>query len=213
MKKVKILNLYPGIGGNRKLWGEDHDITSVELNPEIANEYKRRFPNDNVIIGDAHEYLLRHYKEFDFIWGSPPCPTHSTLVFSNEIKFYNESNMSYPDMKLYQEIILLKSFAPKNCRWVIENVKPFYDYLIPPTKILARHPFWSNFPIYDKVFDNNQVVSEIEGNKTVYGFNIKDTDIKDKRRTLRNLVNPEIGKYILDCAMNKNEETEQLKLF
>lgn len=33
---MKILNLYAGIGGNRKLWGNEHDITAVELRPEIA---------------------------------------------------------------------------------------------------------------------------------------------------------------------------------
>jgi DNA (cytosine-5)-methyltransferase 1 len=29
---MRILNLYAGIGGNRKLWGDDHEITAVELN-------------------------------------------------------------------------------------------------------------------------------------------------------------------------------------
>ena len=29
---MKILNLYAGIGGNRKLWGDEHEITAVELN-------------------------------------------------------------------------------------------------------------------------------------------------------------------------------------
>lgn len=27
---MKILNLYAGIGGNRKLWGDDHEVTVVE---------------------------------------------------------------------------------------------------------------------------------------------------------------------------------------
>lgn len=73
MKKYKILNLYAGIGGNRKKWGDDYDITAVELNEEVANVYNRYFPNDKIIIGDAHEYLLKHVNEFDFIWASPPC--------------------------------------------------------------------------------------------------------------------------------------------
>ena len=38
---MKILNLYAGIGGNRKLWGKEHDITAVELRPEIAAIYQR----------------------------------------------------------------------------------------------------------------------------------------------------------------------------
>ena len=32
---MKILNLYAGIGGNRKLW-KDVQVTAVELNSEIA---------------------------------------------------------------------------------------------------------------------------------------------------------------------------------
>ena len=32
---MKILNLYAGLGGNRKKW-EGHEITAVELNPAIA---------------------------------------------------------------------------------------------------------------------------------------------------------------------------------
>ena len=76
---MKILNLYAGIGGNRKLWGNDHEITAIELRPEIAAIYQDFFPNDHVIVGDAHLYLLEHYREFDFIWSSPPCQTHSRI--------------------------------------------------------------------------------------------------------------------------------------
>ena len=41
-------------------------------NEKIAKIYKYNFPNDNIIVTDAHEYLLNHFKEFDFIWSSPP---------------------------------------------------------------------------------------------------------------------------------------------
>jgi len=76
---MKILNLYAGIGGNRKLWGNAHKVTAIEIDPKIAEIYQEFFPKDTVIITDAHQYLLEHYKEFDFIWNSPPCPTHSKL--------------------------------------------------------------------------------------------------------------------------------------
>lgn len=72
---MKILNLYAGIGGNRQFWGNEHKITAVELIPEIAEVYQRRFPND-IIIGDATKFLEKNYKEFDFIWASPPCQSH-----------------------------------------------------------------------------------------------------------------------------------------
>lgn len=64
---MKILNLYAGIGGNRKLWGNDDEITAVEFDEQIAKIYQDNFPNDKVVIGDAHQYLLEHFREFDFI--------------------------------------------------------------------------------------------------------------------------------------------------
>ena len=68
--------------------------------------YQERFPNDIVIIADAHQYLLDHYREFDFIWTSPPCPTHSRVRFSQKNKDYYKAQ--YPSMVLYEEIIFLK---------------------------------------------------------------------------------------------------------
>lgn len=75
---MKVLNLYACLGGNRLLW-KDCEVTAVELDPELARLYQERFPDDKVIVTDAHQYLLDHYKEFDFIWSSPPCPTHSKV--------------------------------------------------------------------------------------------------------------------------------------
>ena len=106
--KIKILNLYACLGGNRYKWNEvaDIEVTAVELDPDIAKLYKERFPNDIVIIEDAHQYLLNHYKDFDFIWSSPPCPTHSKARYWGFGK--NGLKPCYPDMKLYEEIIFLK---------------------------------------------------------------------------------------------------------
>lgn len=50
---MKILNLYAGIGGNRKLWGNEHDITAVEMNESSAKIYQELFPKDKVIVGNA----------------------------------------------------------------------------------------------------------------------------------------------------------------
>ncbi len=111
---MKVLNLYAGIGGNRRLW-EGVEVTAVELNPEIAKIYQDFFPNDKVVVGDAHQYLLDHYKEYDFIWSSPPCPTHS------RINTDGQRDMRYPDMTLYQQIIALSNNW-YNGYWVVENV-------------------------------------------------------------------------------------------
>ena len=57
---VRVLNLYACLGGNRLLW-ENCQVTAVELDQELARLYKDRFPNDNVVIADAHQYLLEHF--------------------------------------------------------------------------------------------------------------------------------------------------------
>jgi DNA (cytosine-5)-methyltransferase 1 len=138
---LRILNLYAGIGGNRKLWGNQHQITAVEYDPRVAAVYASLFPNDTVIVSDAHEYLLEHFNEFDFIWSSPPCPTHSRL--RKQVSMNNGSKAIFPDMKLYEEILFLEGYYKGY--WVVENVVPYYEYLIKPTIMLGRHPYWTNF--------------------------------------------------------------------
>ena len=208
---MKILNLYCGIGGNRKLWGDSHEITAVEFNKDIAGVYQDLFPNDRVVIGDAHQYLLDHYKEFDFIWGSPPCPTHSDIRRCGVHR--GQYPAKYPDMKLYEEIILLMHFAPKETKWCIENVKPYYRRPLIPAKELHRHLFWTNFDITYRDFPDKRIHSDISGSSEVYGFNLDKYKISNKRKILRNMVNPEIGLHILNEAMGKRGKTfDQLSL-
>lgn len=193
---MKILNLYAGIGGNRKLWGDEHEITAVENVPEIAQIYKDYFPKDTVIIGDAHEYLRQHFREFDFIWASPPCPTHSVLQMT---RYYDE-NLKYPDMTLYQEIIWLQTFFKG--KWVIENVKPYYKPLIPPTFTLERHCYWSSDFIMDCGNTDDaytEIRDDIHAMEKEYGYDLsKYRGTTDIRKTLRNAVKPEDGKYIFE---------------
>lgn len=211
-EKMKVLNLYAGIGGNRKLW-ENVDVTSVEYNEEIAMIYKDHFPNDEVIIGDAHEYLLKNYKRFDFVWASPPCPSHS------KIRLMASKNGSYepifPDMTLWQEIIFLKGFF--DGKFCIENVIPYYEPLVKPTIELERHLFWTNFNIQKWVFEKEETrIVHVSANDIRYGYDLKKYNIKhDKVKILRNMVNPEIGKFILEQARGiiRAETSAQHSLF
>ena len=201
---MKILNLYAGIGGNRHLWGDEHDITAVEINSEIAGIYKSKFPNDKVIITDAHYYLLEHYKEFDFIWSSPPCPTHSKLCYSQNTK-------QYTDVTLYQQIILLKSWFKG--KYVIENVIPYYDYLVEPSFIIGRHPFWSNFNVENLEVKNIDISRSTTKELSDY-LGIPIPRYK-AGVTLRNSVEPKTGLHIINSALGiiNESKVEQDKLF
>lgn len=208
---MKILNLYAGIGGNRKLWGNDHEITAVEINPEIATIYQDFYPNDTVIVGDAHQYLLDHLKEFDFIWSSPPCQSHSKMV-----KATRHDINKYPDMSLYQEIILLQGLFKG--KYVVENVKPYYTPLIKPSLELGRHLVWSNFDIDYietpklKGFINRGTLKDAEILKQWLGLNYKGSIYYENNhcpcQVLRNCVHPKIGKHILDSFFNTFDEEE-----
>ena len=208
---MKILNLYAGIGGNRKLWGDEHEIIAVEYDQEIAKVYQDYYPNDTVIVTDAHEYLLNYYKEFDFIWSSPPCPTHSDIRRCGVRK--GQYPALYPDMKLYQEIILLRHFVKKGGLFCIENVIPYYQPLIEPDVKLHRHFYWCNFHISNYKVVDKRKHNDISGSSSVYGFNIANTDIKEKRKSLRNMVDPELGLHILNCASGLKMNIKQMPLF
>lgn len=196
---TKVLNLYASIWWNRKL-RTDVEVTAVEREQERADYYKQQFPNDTVIVWDAHDYLLKHYKEFDFIRASPPCPTHSRLVFSNETRMYPIWRMKYPDMWLYQEIILLKTWALPETKRVIENVIPYYEPLIKWYTILERHFFWSNFFIPNFVISSDRKHHDIKIDSTTYWFDLSWTNIKNKRKCLRDLVNPELALHIFEAS-------------
>jgi len=135
----RVLNLCAGVGGNRKDW-KDCQVTAVENDEKIAKVYQKLFSNDTVIVGDAYQYLKENYQNFDFVWISPPCQKHSKMMKATRHKVAD-----YPDFKLYEVIIFLQHFFKG--KWVVENVKPYYEPLIKPTAEIGRHLFWSNFPI------------------------------------------------------------------
>jgi len=195
---MKVLNLYAGIGGNRKFW-KDVDVTAVEIEPKIAKIYQEFFPDDKVIVTDAHQFLLEHYDDgWDFIWSSPPCPTHSRIRNIAGVGC-GQNKPVYPDMRLYAEIIFLNqvyntsgtSFDGKFC---VENVASYYEPLIKPL-IVGRHYFWTNFHITPYKLDTR---GHMESNDVL--MDIKGFDVNDKT-LLRNCTEPELGEHIFNCGV------------
>jgi DNA (cytosine-5)-methyltransferase 1 len=202
---MKILNLYACLGGNRYKWDEvaPIEVTAVELDPEAAALYQQRFPNDKVVVADAHQYLLDHYKEFDFIWSSPPCPTHSRINISQ----YTRENWKpkYPEMKLYEEVIFLQHYYKG--KFCIENVIPFYEPLIPAKK-RHRHLYWTNFNLPSKLSDRynpdlSRTKNLIKALSDFHNYNFRLYKGKQSvQKMARNLVDYEAGKTILQTALN-----------
>ncbi|NBR62040.1 MAG: DNA cytosine methyltransferase [Actinobacteria bacterium] len=210
----KILNLYACLGGNRYKWdevAENLEITAVELNEELAEMYQKRFPKDTVIVGDAHEYLLTEYKKFDFIWSSPPCPTHSRVAFGARKSDKMKHKPVYPDMTLYQEIIFLQHYF--NGLYCVENVIPYYQPLTPAQK-RGRHLYWTNFDlpldINERKFDGSLCKTKDEHKKLqeFHDYQCK-ANIAGYRDVLRNLVDYEAGRTIFETARITYEQRTQ----
>ena len=212
MSKIKVLNLYACLGGNRYKWDEvtDIEVTAVELDPEAARLYQERFPKDKVVVADAHQYLLDHFNEFNFIWSSPPCPSHSKARFARK----STTSAIYPDFKLYEEIVFLDNyFEGKYC---VENVVPFYEPLIPGKK-RGRHLYWTNFNLPGDL--NERKVSIMEGKDEVNRWcEFHDFDFYQYKgsqridKMARNLVDYEAGKTIFSVAMGvviKSKDNQQ----
>jgi len=198
---MRVLNLYAGLGGNRKHW--DADVTAVEIDERIADVYRQQNPDDAIIIGDAHQYLLEHYREFHFIWSSPPCQTHSKMN-----KATRHKTRRYPDLKLYEEILFLDHYF--RGKYVVENVVPFYTPLIPPSQIIGRHMFWSNFMFLandvqrPEGFINMGTVADAQKLKEWLGIeyegNLYYGDNHCPGQVLRNCVHPALGDQIFRQA-------------
>ena len=199
------------IGGNRLLW-DNCEVTAVELDTELARLYQERFPNDIVIVADAHQYLLDHYKEFDFIWSSPPCPTHSRIQTS--LKERPTFKPVYPDMKLYEEILFLEQFFKG--KYCVENVIPYYKPLIPGI-VRDRHIYWTNFNLPNTLSKRSEKIGGLNEHKRLeifHDFKCK-ANIGGYRDVLRNLVDYEAGKTIFDTARGIMQEnkTNQIQMF
>jgi len=198
---MKVLNLYSGIGGNRKHW-DGCEVTAVEYTQAIADVYAKFYPDDNIVVGDAHQYLLDHFQEYDFIWSSPPCQSHSRMIRSG-----NNWRPRYPDMRLYEEILFLKhNFKGL---WLVENVKPYYKPLV-AAKEVGRHLFWCNFDFdCDEVKSPSNFIqtSNVAGSNALkkwlgleYEGNLYYEGNHCPAQVLRNCVHPRVGKQIFECA-------------
>ena len=217
---MKILNLYACLGGNRYKWNEVADeanveieVTAVELDEELAKMYGERFPNDKVVVADAHQYLLDNYQQYDFIWSSPPCPTHSRARFARR----NTTKPIYPDLKLYEEILFLDNYFQG--KYVVENVIPYYQPLITAKK-RGRHLYWTNFNLPNNLNERNANIMQGEDEVArwcaFHDFNFykyKGTQRKDK--IARNLVDYEAGRTIFETVLGitRKENIKQTELF
>lgn len=201
---MRVLNLYAGLGGNRKKW-EGVEVTAIEKNEKVADIYSRSFPNDTVLVMDAKKYLLDNYQLFDFIWSSPPCQSHSFMRRHN-----TKVQPVYPDLSLYQEIILLSEYFTG--KWVVENVRPYYNPLYNPL-VRGRHLFWANFyipefsePVKRFTLENGSIEDLSAWLGIEYENPVSVSGKGHNEQALRNCVHPDLGLHIFRAAFSGSQK-------
>lgn len=193
---MKILNLYCGLGGNRRGWPPGDYVTAVDIDPGVLGEYEKAFPQDQCVLDDAHEFLRLNFREYDAIWSSPPCQSHSRM---SRVNYGRHAFTAYPDFRLYEEVVFLQA----NCEapWIVENVVPFYRMPI-RGEIRGRHVFWSNkyVPQFTVKGLDPTVCTRRELAKEL-GFDYEGNIYQgsnDPLKVMRNCVHPEIGRIIYE---------------
>lgn len=200
---VKILNLYAGLGGNRHLWPVEVEVTAIESDQDIVNAYRDAYPQDKVVRADAMTYLLKHFEEFDAIWASPPCQSHSRMLRSGRNR-----KPRYVDMSLWQLILFCEQHVG-DTPWLVENVRPSYKPFLPPQGSSGRHLFWSNRPLWNlpeipsppNLFNRQNLKAKAEIEEWL-GIGPTPTiyigDSHDHTQILRNCVHPKLSLAVLE---------------
>lgn len=200
---MRVLNAYAGIGGNRHLWPDEWQVTAVELDPRVAAEYARRYPDDVVLVEDAHAYVMEHAHEFDAVWTSPPCPTHSRLAI-NVAK--RQGIEPVPDPRLWIEVEHLQSLGG---RFVVENVHTYYDPPIAPTVISSRHYYWASGEPVMLTPTEARLSARLGAAEYAEAYGLPPLvsgSVPDMRKAMRNAVVPIEGYEIATAAFATDRE-------
>lgn len=202
---MRVLNAYAGIGGNRHLWPEEWQVTAVELDERIAAEYARRYPRDTVLVEDAHRHVLDRAGEYDAVWTSPPCPSHSRMARSVAARTGRDLN---PDPRLWAEIRHLRATVQL---YVVENVHTYYAPPILPDLVTQRHYYWaSEVPMMLTPEVPARWHAHKKGTEEyaeAYGVPpIPPGVVRDRRGVLRNAVLPREGLMVAMAAFRSRVE-------
>jgi DNA (cytosine-5)-methyltransferase 1 len=161
-----------------------------------------------VVCGNAHKFLEDNWKHFDFIWSSPPCPSHGQYRHNVGVLGKGFAPI-LPDMKLYAEIVFLQTYC--KCKWVVENTRPYYTPLIAPAFVLQRHLFWANFTVPHKRFATSMIRSKNKISDFEDAEAVAKSAIKNKRQVLWNCVDPALGLYIFESATRQGKNWSDLR--
>jgi len=198
---VRVLDLYAGLGGTdkgiRKVAAEKNiklDYYAIEIDPAVCQAHKKNHLESNVICADVKDWLDK-VTDFDFVWASPPCQTHSINNYSNKAIGYKTKPV---DWSLWHVIDILQ--RAETIPFVVENVKIWYNEPFKHNFKLDRHYFWTNLQLVP--FDYHKKPAKEWCHISVKDWQeyhqLEPATTGDKRQQLRNCVHWSIAAGIFE---------------
>lgn len=143
MKKLKVLDLFCGMGG----WSEGFALEGFEcVGIDIVNV---GYPYE-LVIADVRTLDGKRFMDFDVIVGSPPCRDFSKLATLFGKRWKIPPDPKGKGMELVNAFLnIIDEAKPKF--WIMENVNGLCNFLGPPdirawiTRTRQRC-FWGEFP-------------------------------------------------------------------
>ena len=136
--KLRILDLYAGLGGERRramIEARGHTLVTLDLDPKFGCTISGDF------LCSRTKAMIRNLGPYDFIWASPPCEAFSVASIGHH---WGGGHRQY-EPKTQHAVISQR--LVEETRWIIEELKPVKGWLMEnPRGVLRKLPCVSGLP-------------------------------------------------------------------
>jgi hypothetical protein len=158
---LRALDCFSGLGGvSEGFLSQGFHVDGIEINREVAKEYynilNAKYPGMvSVKVANLLNLKGKNYRDYDVIWGSPPCRNFSILAKSLGPSTWKEPPNVEQGLRLVRAFLKFV-YDAKPKYWIMENVPGLSKYLhfvpckansVPITRSMKRS-FYGNFPYF-----------------------------------------------------------------
>jgi len=131
------------------------EYVAVDNDRKVLQVHSLLNPHSKTVLEDAWLISDDRLLQYDFVWASPPCESHSVLCWKRKDK-------PKPDMRLWW---LIRRLRKLKVPFIVENVRPYYGTILKPTAKAGRHLLWSNLSLKSVQLNSNVTFYDIHNRR------------------------------------------------